>query len=1235
MISTPYLNFEIDSSIKRVHLTWDTENKYPMMTLNEKKILKIDRTDRIVDLMFQNDEEDLIYTMNKKLYTWNCIEKSSNYNLEEASFVSDINPICTKDIVVVYHDNKWIVRGIFEFETELIALKPLHMTFITTYGMIIFSTSTGIYKASLGDKNIASPIQIMTGVRVIAIKKNMLEDKICFVTADTVILYDTDSLEIIHTYNVKSLDCKIYNDIIWCITDKYEIWNSESDIETIKCRWHKPYKIKMISERRFVTIDNNNIVFWEYGVNSIFNLPYTISAHFHITHIFKIYEYYSDIFINRHLEILYLIQKNLLYAVNIDLNSHEFTWPRVLLDWINYPKKLKRIPITKNIEKTLIGTIDIWLGNIFEKSIFLPKIFQRSTDDNYKKSLKYLIDTSPVIKKGIQEFIQDFLCKLYFSRHLSEENCQIYSYFLRELDIDLDDNIEKLYNKNNIPDEKSDFFLYYYFSDFLNTKYFWNIDFEKACRKNLELTIVQKLLYKKQKYIKHWEIFLDTELILNFISDDYIYKTCEKGFCNEWIELFQSVHKENKSFTSYPTHLFGAFKIITKFILDPEKIKLFDYPITRDGKWKQINIKEINDDDWILYDDICYNFYELDDSIDIKNEKILTWVPHPDKSPANSLERALYILDRSRWKYESKWEPFNDQMICQGHRIKDPDGHIATLSEDGNNIILTYTDTIKPLTSECMIESFLWRYNIDIKCRRRAEKCIQKLFSENILSVPDQYKDTLIKSLVPTIITKEYKRTIYNMSCFRIRKRRDFWCGFTNGDIKFWVNPDTYFLQDFISLQGHKGKINDIIFINSRAASCSSDSTIRIWDINEHKCVRILKGHKNSVASAVFFNDFMLISIDNNENVLKWNYEIGIVMEKITTNPMIVRTIVNPNFKVNIQWEESGNVLCNFYLSPIIIQSNFMQMVPVKKYTCGIMNNNEYYFGFEDGHIEKFTVKNNKISAMFQQKILNCKITCMKLLKSFPFTLVLGTEKGQIALISFDDIVIKTPHTIYICSSPIEDIIIQTDKFFHVVNNHQEIITITYDEIRIKRLNKILFRLIKSKEWLKVIKNNSEHLLQPLFIETALWNLPIDNIFNTVERCVQEERIKKKWCKEKILEILMDYPDNKIARLILSRLFCFKGNKFKCSICQSCSTSPKRWPVCYLKGCGHRFHTKCINKLISQLPDWNRELQEQWALRTDLKCPLCREPFNRDMIMNDEFISEVCQYESDNSEDNI
>ena len=77
-------------------------------------------------------------------------KKSSNYNLEEASFVSDINPICTKDIVVVYHDNKWIVRGIFEFETELIALKPLHMTFITTYGMIIFSTSTGIYKASLG-----------------------------------------------------------------------------------------------------------------------------------------------------------------------------------------------------------------------------------------------------------------------------------------------------------------------------------------------------------------------------------------------------------------------------------------------------------------------------------------------------------------------------------------------------------------------------------------------------------------------------------------------------------------------------------------------------------------------------------------------------------------------------------------------------------------------------------------------------------------------------------------------------------------------------------------------------------------------------------------------------------------------------------------------------------------------------------------------------------------------------
>ena len=133
----------------------------------------------------------------------------------------------------------------------------------------------------------------------------------------------------------------------------------------------------------------------------------------------------------------------------------------------------------------MIGTIDIWLGNIFEKSIFLPKIFQRSTDENYKKSLKYLIDASPIIKKGIQEFIQEFLCKLYFSRHLSEENCQIYSYFIRELDIELDGNIEKLYNKNNIPDENLTSSCIIISQIFLNTKYFWNIDFEKACRKIL------------------------------------------------------------------------------------------------------------------------------------------------------------------------------------------------------------------------------------------------------------------------------------------------------------------------------------------------------------------------------------------------------------------------------------------------------------------------------------------------------------------------------------------------------------------------------------------------------------------------------------------------------------------------------------------------------------------------------------------------------------------------------
>jgi len=55
------------------------------------------------------------------------------------------------------------------------------------------------------------------------------------------------------------------------------------------------------------------------------------------------------------------------------------------------------------------------------------------------------------------------------------------------------------------------------------------------------------------------------------------------------------------------------------------------------------------------------------------------------------------------------------------------------------------------------------------------------------------------------------------------------------------------------ALEGHKGNIWSVIFVNEwKIATCSSDKTIKIWDISEgfkffSRCKETLKGHQDEV----------------------------------------------------------------------------------------------------------------------------------------------------------------------------------------------------------------------------------------------------------------------------------------------------------------------------------------------------------------------------------------------------
>jgi WD40 repeat protein len=61
------------------------------------------------------------------------------------------------------------------------------------------------------------------------------------------------------------------------------------------------------------------------------------------------------------------------------------------------------------------------------------------------------------------------------------------------------------------------------------------------------------------------------------------------------------------------------------------------------------------------------------------------------------------------------------------------------------------------------------------------------------------------------------------------------------------------------------------------AASCSSDYTIRLWDIHKHSLLTTLRGHADDVEDFAFTEDGRGISVSRDHRVILWNLESGAI----------------------------------------------------------------------------------------------------------------------------------------------------------------------------------------------------------------------------------------------------------------------------------------------------------------------------------------------------------------------
>ena len=199
---------------------------------------------------------------------------------------------------------------------------------------------------------------------------------------------------------------------------------------------------------------------------------------------------------------------------------------------------------------------------------------------------------------------------------------------------------------------------------------------------------------------------------------------------------------------------------------------------------------------------------------------------------------------------------------------------------------------------------------------------------------------------------------------------------------------------------------------------------------------------------------------------------------------------------------------------------------------------------------------------------------------------------------------------------------------------------LVYADQQLSLSSKAIVKLAQQPDWKRFLQRPvNSPMIQEIVTSGAVRGKELDNFWKVFEVVTGNEDALRTWCVPEVLETLdickkkSSVPENyhKVAK----RLFCYSGKKFTCMLCLGSSSSPKRFPISALKTCMHRFHTKCIEEHITKTREWDDECRHNWALNVTLKCPICREPYNRSDVVDDKFTADLCKYISDDEESQL
>lgn len=194
-------------------------------------------------------------------------------------------------------------------------------------------------------------------------------------------------------------------------------------------------------------------------------------------------------------------------------------------------------------------------------------------------------------------------------------------------------------------------------------------------------------------------------------------------------------------------------------------------------------------------------------------------------------------------------------------------------------------------------------------------------------------------------------------------------------------NPIKYTISNYKTVKAHDSDILCSIYSNGYLITGSSDKTIKIWDIENSKLVKVLTNHTSGIYALTIWNNY-LISGSSDKTIRIWDLEnFNLLTTILAHQNQIYSLSCHDNFLISSSLDKTIKIW-NIEAKKLIGVINLELSA-----WCIIIHDNKIFAGLSDGTLRVYNLANGKLissckehsEAITQIKIYNNKVyTCSK-----------------------------------------------------------------------------------------------------------------------------------------------------------------------------------------------------------------------------------------------------------------